>query len=109
MEVMGFGLVSGGPPCQSFSMAGLRQFNNTNTLPWEFAKFVQTTQPKIALLENVTGILRAFDVDGKKFYAWFEVAKAFAQINYIPYVYISMPSMRCCPKPPTFYIYRGSA
>lgn len=81
----GLDLVSGGPPCQSFSMAGLRQFNNTrNTLPWEFAKFVQTTQPKIALLENVTGILRAFDVDGKKFYAWFEVAKAFAQINYIP-------------------------
>jgi DNA (cytosine-5)-methyltransferase 1 len=81
----GLDLVSGGPPCQSFSMAGLRQFNNTrNTLPWEFAKFVQTTQPKIALLENVTGILRAFDVDGKKFYAWFEVAKAFAKINYIP-------------------------
>ena len=81
----GLDLVSGGPPCQSFSMAGLRQFNNNrNTLPWEFAKFVKTTQPKIALLENVTGILRAFDVDGKKFYAWFEVAKAFAQINYIP-------------------------
>lgn len=81
----GLDLVSGGPPCQSFSMAGLRQFNNNrNTLPWEFAKFVKTTQPKITLLENVTGILRAFDVDGKKFYAWFEVAKAFAQINYIP-------------------------
>ncbi|MFL9510258.1 DNA cytosine methyltransferase, partial [Acinetobacter baumannii] len=81
----GLDLVSGGPPCQSFSMAGLRQFsNNRNTLPWEFAKFVQMTQPKIALLENVTGILRAFDVEGKKFYAWFEVAKAFAQINYIP-------------------------
>lgn len=81
----GLDLVSGGPPCQSFSMAGLRQFNNTrNALPWEFAKFVKTTQPKIALLENVTGILRAFDVDGKKFYAWFEVAKAFAQIDYIP-------------------------
>ncbi len=81
----GLDLVSGGPPCQSFSMAGLRQFsNNRNTLPWEFAKFVQMTQPKIALLENVTGILRAFDVDGKKFYAWFEVAKSFAQIDYVP-------------------------
>lgn len=84
-EEGGLDLVSGGPPCQSFSMAGLRQFDNKrNVLPWEFAKFVQTTQPKIALLENVTGILRAFDVEGKKFYAWFEVAKAFAQINYIP-------------------------
>lgn len=84
-EKGGLDLVSGGPPCQSFSMAGLRQFDNKrNVLPWEFAKFVQTTQPKIALLENVTGILRAFDVEGKKYYAWFEVAKAFAQINYIP-------------------------
>jgi len=84
-EKGGLDLVSGGPPCQSFSMAGLRQFDNKrNVLPWEFAKFVQMTQPKIALLENVTGILRAFDVEGKKFYAWFEVAKAFAQINYIP-------------------------
>lgn len=81
----GLDLVSGGPPCQSFSMAGLRQFSNTrNTLPWEFAKFVQMTQPKIALLENVTGILRAFDVEGTKFYAWYEVAKAFAKIDYIP-------------------------
>lgn len=81
----GLDLVSGGPPCQSFSMAGLRQFTNTrNTLPWEFAKFVQMTQPKIALLENVTGILRAFDVDGEKFYAWYEVAKAFAKIDYVP-------------------------
>lgn len=84
-EKGGLDLVSGGPPCQSFSMAGLRQFDNKrNVLPWEFAKFVQMTQPKIALLENVTGILRAFDVEDKKFYAWFEVAKAFAQINYIP-------------------------
>lgn len=81
----GLDLVSGGPPCQSFSMAGLRQFDNKrNVLPWEFAKFVRTTQPKIALLENVTGILRAFDVDGKKLYAWFEVAKAFSQIDYVP-------------------------
>ncbi len=78
-------LVSGGPPCQSFSMAGMREFSNKrNTLPWEFAKFVKNIQPKIALLENVTGILRAFKVEGKSYYAWFEVAKSFAKIGYIP-------------------------
>ncbi|NRB69717.1 MAG: DNA cytosine methyltransferase [Vibrio sp.] len=82
----GLDLVSGGPPCQSFSMAGLREKNSDkNTLPWEFAKFVQHTQPKIALLENVTGILRAFkDNDGALFHAWYEVAKAFAGIGYVP-------------------------
>lgn len=82
----GLDLVSGGPPCQSFSMAGLREKNSDkNTLPWEFAKFVKHTQPKVALLENVTGILRAFkDEDGTPFHAWYEVAKAFAAIGYVP-------------------------
>lgn len=78
-------VVSGGPPCQSFSMAGLRNKNSSrNQLPWEFARFVDLIRPKIALLENVTGILRPFEEDGKKFHAWLEVAKAFAQIGYSP-------------------------
>lgn len=78
-------LVSGGPPCQSFSLAGLRDHTNErNQLPWEFAKFVEQVKPKMALLENVSGILRAFKIDGKEFHAWFEVAKAFAKIDYIP-------------------------
>lgn len=88
--VNGFGegridLVSGGPPCQSFSMAGMRRHSDEkNSLPWAFAEFVKVAQPKIALLENVTGILRPFDVDGEKRYAWFEVAKAFATEGYVP-------------------------
>ena len=82
----GLDLVSGGPPCQSFSMAGLRKRDcEKNTLPWEFAKFVRHSQPKVAMLENVTGILRAFkDDNGNKFHAWYEVAKAFASIEYVP-------------------------
>ena len=81
----GIDLVSGGPPCQSFSLAGLRQHSNKrNQLPWEFARFVEKIQPKIALLENVSGILRAFKIDESKYYAWYEVAKAFAKVGYIP-------------------------
>jgi len=82
----GVDLVSGGPPCQSFSMAGLRKQDCAkNSLPWEFAKFAKTINPKIALLENVTGILRPFkDENGKEYYAWFELAKAFAAIGYVP-------------------------
>jgi len=78
-------LVSGGPPCQSFSLAGLRDRTNArNKLPWEFAKFIGMVKPKIALLENVSGILNAFNDDGRQFYAWFEVAKAFANVGYVP-------------------------
>lgn len=82
----GLDLVSGGPPCQSFSMAGKRERNNDkNTLPWEFANFVKHVKPKVALLENVTGILRAFKAEnGDKFHAWYEVAKLFASIGYVP-------------------------
>jgi len=81
----GIDLVSGGPPCQSFSMAGMRDHTNQrNQLPWEFAKFVEKVQPRIAVLENVTGILRAFSIEGKKYHAWFEVAKAFAKKGYVP-------------------------
>ncbi|MFZ3535560.1 DNA (cytosine-5-)-methyltransferase [Vibrio harveyi] len=78
-------LVSGGPPCQSFSLAGLRKKNcDKNLLPWEFAKFVGMVEPKLVILENVSGILRPFNEDGVKYYAWFEVAKAFAEQGYIP-------------------------
>ena len=82
----GLDLVSGGPPCQSFSMAGKREKDNDkNSLPWAFANFVKHTQPKVALLENVTGILRAFkDDEGNSFHAWYEVAKVFASIGYYP-------------------------
>jgi DNA (cytosine-5)-methyltransferase 1 len=78
-------LVSGGPPCQSFSLAGLRKKDcEKNTLPWEFARFVEMIQPKFVLLENVSGILRAFKQDGVTYHAWFEVAKVFADKGYIP-------------------------
>lgn len=79
-------LVSGGPPCQSFSMAGARKQDcDRNTLPLDFVEFVEHTTPKFALLENVTGILRAFsDENGQKYHAWYEVAKAFAAIGYVP-------------------------
>lgn len=82
----GVDLISGGPPCQSFSMAGLRKQDcEKNSLPWEFAKFAQAIQPKIVVLENVTGILRPFrDEQGNSYYAWFELAKAFSGIGYVP-------------------------
>ncbi len=81
----GIDLVSGGPPCQSFSLAGLRRRDcDKNTLPMDFANFVELINPKVAVLENVSGILRPFKENGKNYYAWFEVATAFARKGYIP-------------------------
>ena len=79
-------ILSGGPPCQSFSLAGRRDKNNPrNDLPFEFAVCASLLRPKIVLLENVSGILRPFkDAEGKKWHAWYEVAKAFYNRGYIP-------------------------
>lgn len=78
-------LVSGGPPCQSFSLAGRREKNNAkNLLPLSFAKFAGLIKPKFVILENVKGITAPFTENGKKYYAWFEVAKAFALEGFVP-------------------------
>jgi DNA (cytosine-5)-methyltransferase 1 len=79
-------LLSGGPPCQGFSLAGKRVRNDyKNLLPLSFAKFAGLIQPKVILLENVRGITSPFETeDGVKHYAWLEVAKAFSLKGFIP-------------------------
>lgn len=50
-------LVAGGPPCQGFSLAGLRNpLDQRNRLPFEFLRFVRELRPQTVLIENVTGI-----------------------------------------------------
>ncbi|WP_421797009.1 DNA cytosine methyltransferase [Haliscomenobacter sp.] len=78
-------VISGGPPCQSFSSAGRREKeNHKNKLPLQFAKFAGIVKPKFVLLENVKGITLAFKENGKKYFAWQEIAKAFAIEGFIP-------------------------
>ena len=78
-------LISGGPPCQGFSLAGKREKNDhKNSLPLTFSKIAGMISPKSILLENVKGITSPFIEDGKKFFAWLEVSKAFALESYVP-------------------------
>lgn len=78
-------LISGGPPCQSFSLAGKRERNNhKNTLPESFARIAGIIKPKAVLLENVKGITAPFSEVGKKYYAWLEVSKAFVLEGFVP-------------------------
>jgi DNA (cytosine-5)-methyltransferase 1 len=55
----GTDIVAGGFPCQAFSYAGnSKGFEDTRgTLFFEFARCVQQVQPKIAIAENVRGLL----------------------------------------------------
>ena len=60
-------LVTGGPPCQGFSIFGKRRFVNTqgympkkdprNKLVYEFIRIVEMLKPKFFLMENVKGFM----------------------------------------------------
>jgi DNA (cytosine-5)-methyltransferase 1 len=79
-------LLSGGPPCQGFSLAGKRiKDDDKNLLPMSFSDFAGMIQPKVVLLENVRGITSPFQTGDKvNHYAWLEVAKAFSLKCFVP-------------------------
>ncbi len=61
-------LVVGGPPCQGFSSAGKRKQNDPrNHLYKSYIKFIRKINPKIILIENVSGIASKFSESGKSY------------------------------------------
>ena len=51
-------IIVGGPPCQSFSIAGKRDKNDPrNSLFIEYIKYLDYFKPKLFIMENVIGIL----------------------------------------------------
>ena len=55
-------LVAGGPPCQGFSTAGLKdRADPRNSLIGEFLRVVGDIRPRAFLLENVTGLVSMHD------------------------------------------------
>lgn len=76
-------ILSGGPPCQGFSMAGKRKADVAkNNLPFEFIRFVGLIRPKSVLIENVVGILSPFLNEGKKATASKQIVLALSNIGY---------------------------
>jgi DNA (cytosine-5)-methyltransferase 1 len=50
-------LIAGGPPCQGFSTAGLKDYDDPrNTLIGDFIRIVQDLRPRFFLMENVVGL-----------------------------------------------------
>lgn len=50
-------IVIGGPPCQSYSTVGKRQYDERAVMYREYRRMLSIFQPKIFLFENVTGLL----------------------------------------------------
>lgn len=73
--------VIGGPPCQSFSLAGKRKSDDKRgKLVWRYIDIIQELQPKGFLFENVTGLVSAKNSDGEKILPL--LFKAFYDIGY---------------------------
>ena len=52
-------ILDGSPPCQGFSTAGKREFrDNRNQLFMEYARLLQGLQPKVFVMENVSGMVK---------------------------------------------------
>ena len=85
-RLRGIDLLAGGPPCQSFSLAGKRQKDHErNSLFRSFVKIAELTNPRVILFENVLGITAPFrDGSENPVHPWFEVCKAFFQSGYVP-------------------------
>ncbi|MBM7769794.1 DNA cytosine methyltransferase [Glutamicibacter nicotianae] len=67
--------VVGGPPCQGFSLAGLRRPDDVrNQLPYQYLEFVAETQPKMVVIENVLGMGQSFSKDVDSSFEQLQVA-----------------------------------
>lgn len=52
-------VLDGSPPCQGFSTAGKRRINDArNSLFKEYARLLQTIQPRAMVMENVSGLVK---------------------------------------------------
>jgi DNA (cytosine-5)-methyltransferase 1 len=54
-------VLDGSPPCQGFSTAGKRGFDDPrNSLFREYARLLQELQPRVFVMENVTGMIKGY-------------------------------------------------
>lgn len=58
-------LVIGGPPCQSFSTVGRRQYDERAKMYMEYRRMLSFLTPKVFLFENVTGLLTMKNDNGE--------------------------------------------
>lgn len=71
-------LLDGSPPCQGFSTSGKRQVtDNRNSLAYEFMRLIKELQPKVFVMENVSGMIK-----GTMKGLFVEITKEMKKLNY---------------------------
>lgn len=80
-EIPSADVVIGGPPCQSFSLAGNRHCDDhRGRLVWRYLDIIKKVSPKVFLFENVTGLISAKDKEGNSILE--KLLKTFKEIGY---------------------------
>lgn len=79
-------LLFGGPPCQSFSLAGKQQGLNDERglLLFEIIRFAKELQPKVIFVEQVKGLLSSKGKKNKRGEVFEKFLNDLESINYIP-------------------------
>jgi len=73
-----FDILDGSPPCQGFSTAGKRKVTDSrNDLFKEFVRLVNDLQPKVFVMENVSGMVK-----GKMKGKFIEIIQTLKSLNY---------------------------
>ncbi len=77
-------LLSGGPPCVSFSFAGSREglTNETGKLFESYARLLRVLKPEAFVFENVKGLLSAVGPEGEPRGAWPVILERLAGAGY---------------------------
>lgn len=71
-------VLDGSPPCQGFSTAGKRQIHDPrNSLFREFVRLIEGLQPKVFVMENVSGLVK-----GKMKYVFAEIMRCLKATGY---------------------------
>lgn len=71
-------ILDGSPPCQGFSTSGKRNVNDDrNVLFKEFVRLIKGLQPKVFIMENVSGMIK-----GKMKGMFIEIMKTLKALNY---------------------------
>lgn len=79
-------LLFGGPPCQSFSLAGkqLGLRDERGLLLFEIIRFAEVIQPKVILLEQVKGLLSSKGSENRRGEVFEKFLSKLEAINYTP-------------------------
>jgi len=72
-------VVIGGPPCQSYSTVGKRQYDKRAIMYHQYIRLLNILRPKLFVFENVTGLLTMKDNNGNPVIG--EIRKLFSRID----------------------------